>query len=305
MENYQWRVEGLTSRLELEILIIVFQEINGQITNSSGYLGKISDRSKELYFKNLTVGQYLHQQIKTNSHTRLKEQVFYRQDYLDEFERLWETQSKFHSEHTSTLKTEIRDVVIFYQRRLKSQKRLINVCEFEGREIIIEKNGKSIPKNIGPKVYPKSAPLFQEVKIWQNLNDLEFKNIVTKEQFRPNLELKEDLFQKLNIREKLNTTSILKTAGLNARDGWNINFKNGLDGNHTIHKLYQGFQQIVEHSGHEIEWSKLQTQEIVQIINEVFGTLGINTDILHLNTDLEGHIYLSSSLSILAFTLLL
>ena len=63
-ENFQWRTKALSERLSLEELAIVLQEINGQINNSSGYLGAISDRSKELYFNNLTVGQYLYNQIK-------------------------------------------------------------------------------------------------------------------------------------------------------------------------------------------------------------------------------------------------
>ena len=63
LENCHWRIQGLSEQLDLEMLTVVFQEINGQISKSSGYLGKISDRSKELYFKNLTVGQYLFKQI--------------------------------------------------------------------------------------------------------------------------------------------------------------------------------------------------------------------------------------------------
>lgn len=57
----------------------------------------------------------------------LKNKVFYRQDYLDEFEKIWETQAKYHSELTPELKKEVRDIVIFYQRPLKSQKGLISI----------------------------------------------------------------------------------------------------------------------------------------------------------------------------------
>ena len=63
LENHQWRVKGLKSQLDLEQLVIVFQEINGQINSSSGLLSEISDRSKELYFNNQTIGQYLYKQI--------------------------------------------------------------------------------------------------------------------------------------------------------------------------------------------------------------------------------------------------
>ena len=116
LQAYQWRSDALSKKLEKDEVAYVITEINNNLNNSSGYLGAISDRSKELYFKNQTVGQYLYDQLKKNPHTRLKNQVFYRQDYLDEFEKIWETQAKFHSELTEKLKTEIRDIIIFYQR---------------------------------------------------------------------------------------------------------------------------------------------------------------------------------------------
>ena len=291
LENYQWRVNGLSEQLDLEQLTIVFQEINKQISASSGYLGKISDRSKELYFKNLTVGQYLYNQIKDNHHSRLKNQVFYRQDYLDEFERIWETQAKHHSALTHELKEHIRDIIIFYQRRLKSQKGLISVCELEGKEVEIKKDGKVKRKRIGPKVCPKSSPLFQEFKIWQKLNDLEFKNVLTKEKSSPDLELKQILFRELNIKEKLSESQILKFTDLKAKDGWEINFKNGLDGNETNKALYAQFKEIALHSGHNVDWSKLNGTETKEGIQKVFTELGINTQILEFDTDLDGHAF--------------
>jgi CRISPR-associated endonuclease Csn1 len=291
LENYQWRVKGLSEQLNREQLTIVFQEINRHISGSSGYLGKISDRSKELYFNNQTIGQYLHNQIKANPHSRLKSQVFYRQDYLDEFERIWEAQSKYHTELTEDLKIHIRDIIIFYQRRLKSQKGLISVCEFEGKEVNIEKDGKLKRKIIGPKVCPKSSPLFQEFKIWQKLNDLEFKNVITKEKSSPSLELKQNLFRELNIKEKLSPSQILKFTDLKAKDGWEIIFKNGLDGNVTNKALYDQFTEIALHSGHDVDWSRLNGAETKEGIQKVFAELGINTQILELDTDLEGHAF--------------
>ncbi len=291
LENYQWRANGLSEQLDLEQLTIVFQEINKQISGSSGYLGKISDRSKELYFKNLTVGQYLYNQIKDNHHNRLKNQVFYRQDYLDEFERIWKTQAKHHSVLTYELKEHIRDIIIFYQRRLKSQKGLISVCELEGKEVEIEEDGKVKRKIIGPKVCPKSSPLFQEFKIWQKLNDLEFKNVLTKEKTAPSLELKKILFRELNIKEKLSESQLLKFTDLKAKDGWEINLKNGLDGNVTNKVLYDQFKEIALHSGHDVDWSKLNGIETKEGIQKVFTELGINTQILEFDTDLEGHAF--------------
>ncbi len=64
IEKYLWRSEAVKKQLNFEILAIVFQEINSNLNNSSGYLGAISDRRKELYFNNQTVGEYLYQQLK-------------------------------------------------------------------------------------------------------------------------------------------------------------------------------------------------------------------------------------------------
>lgn len=121
----------MKEKLSLEQLVIVFQEMNTQINNSSGYLGAISDRSKELYFNKQTVGQYQMEMLDKNPNASLRNMVFYRQDYLDEFNMLWEKQAVYHKELTEELKKEIRDIIIFYQRRLKSQKGLIGFASLK------------------------------------------------------------------------------------------------------------------------------------------------------------------------------
>lgn len=160
-QRYELRSRAINKQLTLGELVEVFSDIKGNINNSSGYLGAISDRSKELFFNNVTVGEYLYKQVIENPHTRLKGQVFYRQDYLDEFETIWEQQAKFHTVLTPDLKKEIRDIVIFYQRRLKSQKGLLSTCEFESftRNTIVDEKPKA--QKFGPKVIPKSSPLFK------------------------------------------------------------------------------------------------------------------------------------------------
>ena len=231
LENYKWRVKALSQKLDLEQIAVVLQEINGQITNASGYLGNISDRSKVLRLNHLTVGQYQMQQLDANPHYSLKNQVFYRQDYLDEFETIWETQAKFHKELTTELKDEIRDVVIFYQRKLKSQKGLISYCEFESRQVEYEENGKKKTRTIGLKVCPKSSPLFQEFRIWQRLNDVivSGKRPLTEEE-------KQELFNQLTVKEKLSKTEVIKLLFANVKDA-DIKFKE-LDGNRTLAKIY-------------------------------------------------------------------
>jgi CRISPR-associated endonuclease Csn1 len=297
VEKYLWRSEAVKKNIEFEKLAVVLQDINSNINNSSGYLGAISDRSKELYFKNLTVGEFLFQQLENNSHTRLKNQVFYRQDYLDEFEKIWEKQTKYHSQLTQELKSEIRDIVIFYQRKLKSQKGLISFCEFENKEIIA-KDGKK--KTIGLKVAPKSSPLFQEFKIWQVLNNLNFQNIKSKEIFPFDIEHKESIFSEVNIKGKLTAKEVMDLIGYDGKE-WKTNF-NDIEGNRTNESFYYAFFKILQYEGiefpknfkinveDEIKVSKINVsgEQIKAFVKEKFRALGIKTSILDFDSELEG-----------------
>ena len=295
VENYQWRCKALSEKLDLEQLAVVFQEINGQISNASGYLGNISDRSKALYFHKQTVGQYLMTQLDNNPNCSLKNQVFYRQDYLNEFETIWETQAKYHKELTSELKREIRDIIIFYQRPLKSQKGLISFCEFESRQIEVVVDGKKKTKTIGLRVIPKSSPLFQEFKIWQILNNIQVSGKVIPNEEKNGFldgkrfllqEEKEALFAELNYKEKLSKAEAVKLLFGNQK-GIDLNYKE-LEGNQTQAALFKAYQNIVEMSGHSIDLSKLSMTKVVESISDVFAGLGFNTDILKFDSGLDG-----------------
>jgi CRISPR-associated endonuclease Csn1 len=307
IENLMWRSQGLSEKLSLEQLVIVLQEINGQINSSSGYLGAISDRSKELYFNKQTVSQYQMAVLDENPYTSLRNMVFYRQDYLDEFNTIWETQAKFHSELTDELKQEIRDVVIFYQRRLKSQKGLISFCEFESREIEVEIDGKKKTKTAGSRVIPRSSPLFQEFKIWQILNNLEVsgkgKKLKKKKDSAPSLfaeqedplqiygkrelyqEEKELLAAELSIKKELKKADILKLLFDNPRE-LDLNIPS-IQGNLTQATLFNAHKQIIEQSGHTIDIEKSPAAEIRKSVKEIFAGLGYNTDILQFNSGAE------------------
>lgn len=308
-ENYCWRVQALTERLDLEEIAVVLQEINGQISASSGYLGAISDRSKVLYFNHQTVGQYQMAELNKNPNMSLRNMVFYRQDYLDEFNAIWEKQAEFHKELTPELKKGIRDVIIFYQRRLKSQKGLIGFCEFENREIIVEKNGKTQTKIIGCKVIPRSHPLFQEFKIWQTLNNIEvfvgerkrkrkqtnvssdlFDDtedvLVTKGRRFLYQEEKEILAKELSIKENLKKAEVLKLLFENPQE-LDMNFKQ-IDGNRTGFALFSAYGRMIEKYGYEPLDFKKPADEIINQLKAVFSDLGWNTDLLSIGLDKEG-----------------
>lgn len=308
LNAYKWRSDAVAKQLTKEEVAYVITEINSNLNNSSGYLGAISDKSKELYFKKETVGQYLYAQINENPHIRLKNQVFYRQDYLDEFEEIWKEQSKHHAALTDELKSEIRDIVIFYQRKLKSQKGLVSFCEFEHQEKILD--GKK--RTIGLKVAPKSSPLFQEFKIWQILNNVLVRKKGSKKRvaksteqneeiFLFDLETKENLFEELNLKGNLSTSKVIEILGHKPSE-WEMNYSS-LEGNHTNKLLYNAYLDILEVEGYdikdllkvksnkdEVELDDLDVSasEIKEMVKSIFESLDINTQILEFDAELDG-----------------
>ncbi|MCQ2300740.1 MAG: type II CRISPR RNA-guided endonuclease Cas9 [Bacteroidales bacterium] len=288
-ENAQWRSDALAKQIGLEELAVVLQEINKQISASSGYLGAISDRSKELVFGKKTVGQYLMDQLDLNPHHSLKNQPFYRQDYMDEFERIWSTQRQHHPELTDELKHQLRDIVIFYQRPLRSQKGLLDFCEFESRQITVTIDGKQKTKTTGLRVCPKSSPLFQEVRLWETLNNLELK-APDGTRYALNNDQRTLLANELEIKKELKESDALKVILTNPK-GYSLNYKK-LEGHRTNAVLYDRFAKIVEATGHDaIELEKMPSGKALSIIFEIFDARGINTEVLLINPNLKGEAF--------------
>ena len=291
LQAYQWRVEALSKQLLIEQVAYVLVEINNQINQSSGYLGKISDRSKELHFNEQTVGQYLYNQLKEDPHTRLKNQIFYREDYKNEFDKIWETQSQYHEVLTDDLKSELKDIIIFYQRKLKTQKGLVSICELEGKEVELIIDGKPKKKIIGPKVIPRSSPLFQEFKIWQMLNNMKFENkedhlVATISELDKDCEIRQLLFEEVNTKGKMTSKEVLKSIGISKK--WEIkNFKD-LEGNHTNWMLNKAYQAILSLAGYEFDFTKMNASAMKETTRKIFDSLDINTAILDFNAELEG-----------------
>lgn len=285
-ENCQWRNDALSTKMELEHLAIVLQEINKQIHQSSGYLGAISDRSKELYFNHQTVGQYQMAQLAKNPHYSLRNQVFYRQDYMDEFDTIWQTQSRFYTQLTPQLKHDLRDIIIFYQRPLRSQKGLIDFCEFESRQKEIVIDGKKCLKTSGLRVCPKSSPLFQEVRIWQAINNIR----VTDPEgisFELTHDSKELLAQTLMVRKELKDREVLALL-FHKPKGYSINFEK-IEGHRTNAALFAAYGKILEAAGYDdINLDKLEADKAYNTLDTIFGSLGIDTGILYFDSSLKG-----------------
>ncbi|MGB3465094.1 MAG: type II CRISPR RNA-guided endonuclease Cas9, partial [Cyclobacteriaceae bacterium] len=288
-EQYRLRAEAVENHLDISSIATALADINGQIASSSGYLGEISDRSKKLFFNRQTVGQYLYEQVKKNPHARLKKQVFYRQDYLDEFEKIWQTQSQFYPELTEVHKSVVRDIIIFYQRKLKSQKHLVSYCEFETQQKTILKDGKKIIIKEGRKVVPKSSPLFQEFRILQTVNHLSFVNKETGElwSLTEHPEERQRLIDKLNFSDKLTEKQIMAITGLPSKN-WQLIHGEEIIGNRTNNKMIAAFIKILQMKGIEKNWDKMSPAEILNTIKNEFKKIGIDTRILTFDSSLTG-----------------
>ena len=219
-EPYMWRNKALREKLTEEELVYVIADLAGKINEASGLLGAISDRSKELSFNGETVGEHIWKQLCTSPLSSLKNQAYYRQDYIDEFETIWETQSKYHPQLTEDLKKKIRDTIIFYQRRLKSQKGLVGECEFEKHH----------------KVAPKSSLLFQEFKIRQILNNVLTTDTETGEQRPLDAVERETLAGELFLHNKLAAKDAAKMLFPKRSKHIEFNYKD-LEGNTTAAKI--------------------------------------------------------------------
>ena len=297
LQALQWRTGALKDKLDLEELAYVLCDINGAINNSSKRLAMISDRSKELYFSHQTVGQYLMKIINENPNNSLKNIIFYRQDYLDEFEVIWEKQALYHPALTPALKKEIRDIIIFYQRDLKSCKNLVSYCELEHTEKEIEVGGKKKTIVLGSKVCPKSSPLFQDFKIWQILNNIQVsvsghQRKAKKTDEEPlqrflDQEEKDILFKELTIRDKMSKKEILKLLFENPQN-LDLNYRD-VEGNRTMAALFKAYQEIISLTGNgDYDFSKMRADEVYSICEEIFSGLGYKTDFLCFNPLLKG-----------------
>lgn len=124
---------------------------------------------------------------------RIRERQRVRRElYQQEFDLIWEKQKGYYpSVLTDDLKKQLRDRVIFFQRKLKSAKHLVSKCRFEPAK----------------HVMPKSHPLFQEFRLLQKLADI---RVTDRERVNEPLTLQERqaIALELSKAEKVNVTLI-------------------------------------------------------------------------------------------------
>ncbi|UOU97248.1 type II CRISPR RNA-guided endonuclease Cas9 [Chryseobacterium daecheongense] len=216
---------------------------------------QLADKSKELgreYF----ISELLFDILKENKWTKIRNNVILRSRYESEFEAVWKEQSKhypflnhlekdrlqkivefiFPGQKESQeklrqaglekgLKYVIKNQVVFYQRELKDQTDLISNCRYEPTE----------------KVVAKSHPVFQEYKIWEQINKLV---INTKTENGVNRKgeirykyidrpiptaLKEWLYEELQSKKEVSFSPILNKLKKEFNLKENVDFLNGMN----------------------------------------------------------------------------
>ena len=132
------------------------------------YVAEVKSRHEKIKELNQTIGQYFYNKLITDEYYRVKENIFPREAYIEEFDAICNKQ-KSYLELSDEFIQKVRNEIIYYQRPLKSQKGLVSICEFEG----FWRKGKDGKEYfVGPKVAPKSSPIFQIAKIWENINNI-------------------------------------------------------------------------------------------------------------------------------------
>jgi CRISPR-associated endonuclease Csn1 len=233
-ELYGLRNRALTHKISLQEIGRIFYHLNqkrGYKSNrktalkenqqETEYTGDIIARTVQLEKQKLTIGRYFHRRLLADAKVhdpnfRIKKTLFLREAYIKEFDAIWDRQQKYHpSILTEGNRKEIRDNIIYYQRRLKSQKGLVGNCRYE----------------IHHKVAPKSSPLFQVFNLWQKLNNLVIENR-DHEHVPIERSMKLKLVLQLEECESMSKTDVLKALGLIPTKHYSVNFDR-LDGNKT------------------------------------------------------------------------
>ncbi len=250
------------------------------------YVSEIKNRHQCIREQDLTIGQHFYNELIKNPYYRIKQEVFPREAYIEEFRAICNQQKKyFPAIITDEIIKKLEYEIIYYQRKLKSQKGLVSICEFEGFQKL--KNDKKI--FVGPRVAPKSSPLFQVCKLWETINNIALKNKRGETYIIP-IEKKKELFTYLDNQESLSQTKLFEILGFKKSDGWfgNKQTSKGLQGNITKVQILKSIKNL------EFDISLLQLnlavdekEEEVYLVDRHTGEIIGNNTKKEINADIE------------------
>jgi CRISPR-associated endonuclease Csn1 len=243
----------------------------------SNYLQEVKGRHQHIRDLGLTIGQYFFHELSQNPFFRIKEKVFPREAYEEEFWAIINRQKVYYPQVLNEQVIQDLYQIIYYQRPLRSQKGLVKICEFEGKWIV--RNGREL--FIGPKVAPRSSPLFQIEKIWESIHNIRLKNKYG-EEYQLTQTDKQKIFEYLNVNDKLTGPKLLELLGLSKNDGWyyNKSVEKGIQGNLTLTRIKKAltgypmtddllkFELVIEDKENEGLLVDSDTGEILQTVRK-------------------------------------
>lgn len=266
---------------------IVGDEGEKKKDSNSAYLAGIRANDEKLQNEHKTVGQYFAEQLRRNQSEsptggisyRIKDQIFSRQRYIDEYDQIMAAQRVYYPDIlTDAFIRMLRDEVIFMQRPLKSCKHLVSLCEFEKQEKVMRvqqddgKGGRLLVERrvkFGPKVAPKSSPLFQLCRIYEALNNIR----LTRPDGSPRditPEERAKIVAHLQSSASLSFAALKKLLKEKALIADQLTTKSGLKGNSTRVALAAALQPYPQY--HHLLDMELETRMMtVQLTDEETG----------------------------------
>ena len=281
------------------------KELNDAIIKSGGFPGK--------YFYE----EYLNAKAEGKFYEfKVKESIVNRELYENEFQTIWDNQHKFWLEEGVDInslpnyekaiesiipennKEEkrkwvqkglgefIRRYIVYFQRDLKSQVKTIGDCRFEEKyfKSVDEQSGETILKRNGPKCCPKSHPLFQEFRIWQQINNLICRD-EREEEFLLDEKNKVSLFHYLNDRETADPEDILKFLKKQNAKVSSINVVKSWAGNKTLH-FFKKIFKAVDYDASNILLDPEKYIQLWHLIYSVGDEKGIRTGLKNIDPNL-------------------
>lgn len=246
----------------------------------SDYLKEIAVREAELGERHQTIGQRFNAGLQDSAHYRVRQQIFNRSTYMEEFDLIWAAQSKYHpAVFTENNRRLLRDKIIYRQRPLRSQKGLLGECALEwnfaldgkNHAKIIQPNG--LAKIVRPKCAPKSSPLAQECKVWESIHNLRIYD-ERGDEFKLTDTHKQQIFDILQQEERnLTATRLLDKVLKLSPKTYSVDKlikEKGLESNRTRAKLLAVFQKVginrrdlleFDPKIEEVEWDNPTTGE--------------------------------------------
>lgn len=266
---------------------IVGDEGEKKKDSNSAYLAGIRANDEKLQAEHKTVGQYFAEQLRQNQSEsptggisyRIKDQIFSRQRYIDEYDQIMAAQRVHYPDIlTDEFIRMLRDEVIFMQRPLKSCKHLVSLCEFEKQERVMRvqqddgKGGRQLVERrvkFGPKVAPKSSPLFQLCRIYEAVNNIR----LTRPDGSPRditPEERAKIVAHLQSSASLSFAALKKLLKEKALIADQLTSKSGLKGNSTRVALASALQPYPQY--HHLLGMELETRMMtVQLTDEETG----------------------------------